>query len=867
MTDNATLPDTVAESPAAAPGSTTGLTSADVTSLREKFGFNDIPEEKKNPLLKFLGYFWGPIPWMIEIAAILSAVISHWEDFAIILLLLMTNAVVGFLQERKAENAIELLKKQLAPNAQALRDGKWQEIPARELVPGDLVHIRLGDIVPADAVLGKGKYLLVDESALTGESLPVEKKPGDTVYSGSIARQGEMDASVATIGGNTFFGKTARLVQAKSPRSHFKAAVERIGNYLIYLAIALVSIVVIVALLRSASLLETLQFSLILVVAAIPAALPAVLTVTLVVGATALAKREAIVSRLTAIEELAGMDILCADKTGTITQNSISIGEIRTFSGISEQDVIIAAALASKKESNDPIDKAILDKEISITTSDEPSTQGYDVIDYVPFDPVSKYAKATVRNAEGAEEEVAKGAPQAIAALVGASGKEPATAAEPAGIYDEEPAEPAGASVKVPVVPLETSGKEVTEPKGIYDEEPSGAVGTYGDDPAVLNAWVLEFAEKGYRALGVARKGSDGTWQYLGLIGLFDPPREDSAATVAEAKKLGVNVKMVTGDHIAIAKEISAKVGLGQNIIPRTALIAGDGEGALKQLEAADGFAQVHPEDKFNIVKALQAGDHIVGMTGDGVNDAPALRAADTGIAVAGANDAAKSAADIVLTKPGLSVIIDAIQRSREIFRRMENYAVYRIAETVRVLIFLTICIVVLNFYPVTALMIVVLAILNDLPIMMIAFDNAPVAPKPVRWQMNRILTLATILGIFGVVSSFILLWVAREYFHLDTGIIQTLIFLKLAVAGHMTIYLARTGQQHFWERPFPSLALFGTAEITQIGATLIAIYGVFVMTPIGWGLALIVWGYALVAFVISDQIKVRLFKKIHPYS
>ncbi|MCG7853293.1 MAG: HAD-IC family P-type ATPase, partial [Methanosarcinaceae archaeon] len=315
MTENATPPDMAAESPVAAPGSTTGLTRAEVTALREKFGFNDIPVEKKNPLLKFLGYFWGPIPWMIEIAAILSAVISHWEDFAIILLLLMTNAVVGFLQERKAENAIELLKKQLAPNARALRDGTWQEIPAHELVPGDLVHIRLGDIVPADAILGKGKYLLVDESALTGESLPVEKKPGDNVYSGSIARQGEMDASVTTIGGNTFFGKTARLLQAKSPESHFQAAVERIGNYLIILAIALVSIVIIVALMRSASLLETLQFSLILVVAAIPAALPAVMTVTLVVGATALAKKEAIVSRLTAIEELAGMDILCADKT------------------------------------------------------------------------------------------------------------------------------------------------------------------------------------------------------------------------------------------------------------------------------------------------------------------------------------------------------------------------------------------------------------------------------------------------------------------------------------------------------------------------------------------------------------------------
>ncbi|MEN6611649.1 MAG: plasma-membrane proton-efflux P-type ATPase [Methanoregulaceae archaeon] len=782
-----------------------GLTSPEVTNLRVRFGFNDIPVEKKNPFLKFLSYFWGPIPWMIETAAILSAAISHWDDFAIILLLLMTNAVVGFFQERKAENAIELLKKQLAPNARVIRDGRWQEIPAREIVPGDIVHIRLGNIVPADAVLLNGNYLLLDESALTGESLPVEKKAGDTVYSGSIVRQGEMDASVTTIGGNTFFGKTARLVQTKSPRSHFQAAVERIGNFLIVLAIALVSIVVIFALTRSASLLDTLQFALILVVAAIPAALPAVMTVTLAVGAVALAKKDAIVSRLSAIEEMAGMDILCSDKTGTITQNSISIGDIRTFPGISEQDVIVAAALASRRESNDPIDAAIFSRydHLTIKPDSRPET-----LDFVPFDPVAKFSKATVREQPDNTFSVAKGAPQAIALIAGTDGVLSST----------------------------------------------------------LDGWVTGFAEKGFRALGVAKTDDAGTWRYLGLIGLFDPPREDSAATITEAERLGVNVKMVTGDHIAIAHEIAGQVGLGRNIFSRTALISGDGEEYRRQLESADGFAQVLPEDKFQIVKVLQEGDHIVGMTGDGVNDAPALREADAGIAVAGATDAAKSAADIVLTEPGLSVIVDAIERSREIFRRMENYAVYRIAETVRVLIFLTLCIVLLDFYPVTALMIVVLAILNDLPIMMIAFDNAPVAAKPVRWQMNRILTLATILGILGVVSSFILLWVAREYFHLDAGVIQTLIFLKLAVAGHMTIYLARTGQQHFWERPFPSLALFGTAEITQIAATIIAIYGVF-MTPIGWQLALIVWGYAFLAFLVNDQIKVWLFRKIHPYS
>jgi H+-transporting ATPase len=782
-----------------------GLTGQEVDRIRQQSGFNDIPEERKHPLVKFIGYFWGPIPWMIEIAAILSAYITHWDDFSIILLLLIINAVVGFLQERKAENAIELLKQRLAPNARVMRDGKWLDLPARELVPGDLVHVRLGDIVPADLRLLQGNYLLCDESALTGESLPVEKKSGDEAYSGSIVRQGEMDARVTKTGTETFFGKTTRLLQVKPPRSHFQKAVERIGNYLILLAIVLVSIVFAVSVFRSESLPSTLQFALVLIVAAIPAALPAVLTVTLAAGAIALAKKEAIVSRLTAIEELAGMDILCSDKTGTITKNAISIGGIRTCDGITEQEVVIAAALASSAESNDPIDQAILTRFDSLPGGGSPVPEQ---TGFTPFDPVSKFSKANVVDVSGKSYEVAKGAPQAIASLAG----------------------------------------------------------TTRAANSVIDQWILEYAKKGFRALGVAKTDSSGHWQYLGIIGLFDPPREDSAATIAEARNLGIQVKMVTGDHVAIAEEISGQVGLGTDILPQSAFISGDGKDALAQLEQADGFAQVFPENKFLIVKILQGGDHIVGMTGDGVNDAPALREADSGIAVAGATDAAKSAADIVLTKPGLSVIIDAIEQSRAIFRRMENYAVYRIAETVRVLIFLTLCIVFLDFYPVTALMIVFLAILNDLPIMMIAYDNAPAAPKPVRWQMNRILTTASILGILGVVSSFLLLWLAREYFHLGAGVIQTLIFLKLAVAGHMTIYLARTGQAHFWERPLPSLALFGTAEITQVVATLIAIYGVF-MTPVGWILALIVWGYALGFFVINDLIKVKLFRIIHPYS
>jgi len=374
----------------------------------------------------------------------------------------------------------------------------------------------------------------------------------------------------------------------------------------------------------------------------------------------------------------------------------------------------------------------------------------------------------------------------------------------------------------------------------------------------VVNA----FASKGYRALGVARTDSEGKWQYVGLIALYDPPREDSAETIKTAHEMGVEVKMVTGDHVAIAKEIAHRVNLGSNIIPASEFIDKPDEEAKKIIEQVDGFAQVFPEHKYKIVEMLQAGEHIVGMTGDGVNDAPALKKADAGIAVAGATDAAKSAADIVFTLPGISVIIDAVEESRKIFQRMNNYAVYRIAETIRVLIFLTLSILIFNFYPVTAIMIVLIALLNDGPIMTIAYDNVKIARRPVRWNMSEVLVLATYLGLIGVVASFALFFIADRLLHYDRITIQTFMFLKLTVAGHLTIFLTRTGKYHFWESPYPSKPLFWSAVSTKVLATLLAVYGVF-MTPIGWKLAGFVWAYALIAFVITDYLKVYLFKWI----
>jgi H+-transporting ATPase len=778
-----------------------GLSSSDAQALLQQYGPNEITEKKVSPLLKFLIYFWGPIPWMIEAAVILSAVLQRWDDFGVIFALLLLNAVVGFWQEHKADTAIELLKQRLALKARVLRDGRWMEIAARELVPGDVVRVRLGVIVPADIKLIEGDYLQADESALTGESLPVEKKDGDVAYSGSIVRQGEMLGLVFATGMNTYFGKTARLVETAKTRSHFQTAVIKIGNYLIVMAVGLVSIVFLAAVYRHEKLLDTLQFSLVLIVAAIPAALPAVLTVTMAVGATALAKKEAIVSKLVSIEEMAGVDVLCSDKTGTITKNELKVGEVRPFGDFKEEDVLLTAVLASPEEGLDAIDDAIITHSKGLKEVVE-ALGRYKGVSFKPFDPVSKRTESTVEDGSGQRIKVSKGAPQVILSLA--------------------------------------KNKDAIA--------------------STVDECVNEFASKGYRALGAARTDSRGNWQFMGLIALFDPPREDSAQTIKTAQSMGLNVKMVTGDHLAIAKEIAKRVNLGTNIIVASEFIDKAADQAREIIEKVDGFAQVFPEHKYRIVELLQAKGHIVGMTGDGVNDAPALKKADAGIAVAGATDAAKSAAEIVFTRPGLSVIIDAIEESRKIFQRMTNYAVYRIAETIRVLIFLTLSILIFNFYPVTAIMIVLLAILNDAPIMAIAYDNVKIAERPVRWNMREVLNLATFLGIIGVLASFLLFFIAESWLQVDRTTIQSFMFLKLAVAGHLTIFLTRTGKDHFWDTPYPSAPLFWSAVATKVLATLMVVYGVF-MSPIGWELAGLIWGYALAWFVLTDYLKVLYYR------
>lgn len=773
-----------------------GLTEAEAAKRLAQYGQNGLAEHDVSVVERLAHFFWGPIPWMIEVAAVLSAVLGHWADLAIILAMLFINAGVGFWQEFKADNAITLLKRRLALKARVRRDGVWKDIEARLLVPGDVVHVKLGNIVPADLKLTDGAYLSVDQAALTGESLPVDKKVGDDAYSGSIARQGEMSGVVTATGMNTYFGKTAHLVEQAKSVSHFQRAVLHIGNFLIIITVGLVFVIGLAALFRRDPAVETVQFALILTIASIPVALPAVLSVTMAIGAERLAKFKAIVSRLVAIEEMAGMDMLCSDKTGTLTKNELILGDLEPAAGVARDDLILAAVLASRRDAPDAIDAAIL-----AGVSANQQLDRYTVKAFHPFDPVVKRAEVDIEQ-NGRNFKVAKGAPQVIVHLC----------------------------------------------------EPDA------DQRNGISASVARDAARGFRTLGVARTDESGKWQFLGLLPLFDPPRDDCADTIATARSMGVDIKMVTGDHEAIAKEIARQLKLGQNIVVADSIFGlSDAGEQLSRIIAADGLARVLPEHKFKIVKALQGAGHIVGMTGDGVNDAPALKQADVGIAVSGATDAARAAADLVLTAPGLSVITRAIEEARRIFERMNSYAIYRIAETIRLLLFMTASILVFNFYPVTAIMVVLLALLNDLPIMMIAYDNAPMAAKPVRWDMTRVLIIASVLGTYGVIESFGLFWIVRNYLHLSFPVAQALIFLKLLVSGHMTIYLTRN-KGPVWERPWPSWKLVVPCEATQLVGTLVVVYGGLV-APTGWPLAIMVWGYTLVSFAVASTVKIGVYR------
>jgi H+-transporting ATPase len=615
-----------------------GLTDSDAARLLQKYGYNELTQETISPFMKFLTYFVGPIPFLMEAATIISFIVFVYEEavqiptdpatWIVLLFLLVLNGFMGWREETNAGNAIDALKAALAPQARVKRNGRWVELPAKELVPGDLVILKLGDIVPADSKLGEGQPMEVDQAALTGESLPVTVFPGDVVYSGSVIKRGELHATVYATGSNTFFGKAAQLVASVESRGHLQMVLLKIAYFLMSIGTVLVVVLFLIRVVaQHAFWVTALVQALVLLVASIPIAMQVVTTATMAVGARGLAEHKAIVARLASIEELAGMTILCSDKTGTLTKNKLTLDTPTTFYG-TDEECIFASALCAKWEGQDAIDFCLTN-----AVPNQDHLKAHKQTDFIPFDPVIKRTESTILTPDGKKFRCTKGAPQVIADLA-------------------------------------HNADEISD--RVHDV-------------------IEEFGSRGYRAIGVAQTNDNDEWEFMGLIPLFDPPRDDTKQTIESALDLGVEVKMITGDHLTIAKETSRRLGMGTNIYT-TEMITDPSKSEAQLMElavTADGFAQVFPEHKFQIVELIQKTGRLCGMTGDGVNDAPALKKADVGIAVEGATDAARAAADIVLVEPGLSVIITALIKSREIFQRIKAYVIYRISATFQLLLFM----------------------------------------------------------------------------------------------------------------------------------------------------------------------------------
>ncbi|ESW99607.1 Plasma membrane ATPase [Ogataea parapolymorpha DL-1] len=757
-----------------------GLTSEEVAKRRKKFGPNQMAEEKENLVLKFCMFFIGPIQFVMEAAAILAAGLEDWVDFGVICGLLMLNACVGFIQEYQAGSIVDELKKTLANTATVIRDGHPVEIPASEVVPGDILQLEDGVVIPADGKLVSDEcFLQVDQSALTGESLAVDKRSGDPTFSSSTVKRGEALMIVTATGDSTFVGRAAALVnKASGGQGHFTEVLNGIGTTLLVLVIVTLLVVWTSAFYRTAKIVRILRYTLAITIVGVPVGLPAVVTTTMAVGAAYLAKKQAIVQKLSAIDSLAGVEILCSDKTGTLTKNKLSLHEPYTVEGVEPDDLMLTACLAAsrKKKGLDAIDKAFLKSLINYPRARAALTK-YKMLEFQPFDPVSKKVTAYVESPEGERIICVKGAPLFV---------------------------------------LKTVQEDHPIPEDILEKYENK---------------VAEFASRGFRSLGVARKRGEGHWEILGIMPCMDPPRDDTAKTVNEAKELGLRVKMLTGDAVGIAKETCRQLGLGTNIFDADRLgLSGGGDLSGSELfdfvENADGFAEVFPQHKYNVVEILQKRGYLVAMTGDGVNDAPSLKKADTGIAVEGASDSARSAADIVFLAPGLSAIIDALKTSRQIFHRMYAYVVYRIALSLHLEIFLGLWIAILN-ESLNIDLVVFIAIFADVATLAIAYDNAPFDQKPVKWNLPRLWGMSIVMGVILAIGTWITLttmFLPKGGIIQNFGSIDGVLFLQISLTENWLIFVTRaTGP--FWSS-IPSWQLSGAVLIVDIIATMFTLFG-----------------------------------------
>ncbi|XP_068331452.1 plasma membrane ATPase 4 [Pyrus communis] len=807
-----------------------GLTADEGANRLQVFGPNKLEEKKESKLLKFLGFMWNPLSWVMEAAALMAIVLANgdgrppdWQDFVGIVVLLVINSTISFIEENNAGNAAAALMAGLAPKTKVLRDGRWTEQDASILVPGDIISIKLGDIVPADARLLEGDPLKIDQSALTGESLPVTKNPSDEVFSGSTCKQGEIEAVVIATGVHTFFGKAAHLVDSTNQVGHFQKVLTAIGNFCICsIALGILIEIIVMYPIQRRKYRQGIDNLLVLLIGGIPIAMPTVLSVTMAIGSHRLSQQGAITKRMTAIEEMAGMDVLCSDKTGTLTLNKLTVDRnlIEVFAkGVEKEHVMLLAARASRTENQDAIDAAI----VGMLADPKEARAGIREIHFLPFNPVDKRTALTYIDSDGNWHRASKGAPEQILTLCNC--------------------------------------KE--------------------DFKKRVHAVIDKFAERGLRSLAVARqqvpektKESQGApWQFVGLLPLFDPPRHDSAETIRRALNLGVNVKMITGDQLAIGKETGRRLGMGTNMYPSSALLGQDKDAAIASLpvdeliEKADGFAGVFPEHKYEIVKRLQERKHICGMTGDGVNDAPALKKADIGIAVADATDAARGASDIVLTEPGLSVIISAVLTSRAIFQRMKNYTIYAVSITIRI-VFGFMFIALIWKFDFAPFMVLIIAILNDGTIMTISKDRVKPSPQPDSWKLREIFATGIVLGGYMALMTVVFFWLMRDTdFFSDKFHVRSLsnrpeqmmaaLYLQVSIVSQALIFVTRSRSWSFVERP--GLLLLGAFMIAQLVATLIAVYANWGFARIegaGWGWAGVIWLYSIVTYVPLDLLK-----------
>ena len=780
----------------------TGLASAEVDVRRKEYGFNEVAVQKGHPVLKFLAKFWGLSAWMLELIMVLSAVLGKYSDLAVVTALLVVNAVLSFVQEQRAAGVVETLRQRLQVNARVRRDASWQVVPARELVPGDIVRVRSGDIIPADVKLLTGS-LSVDQSALTGESKDVDKTPGEVLSSGSVVRHGEGNGVVMLTGAKTYFGRTTDLVQQARPKLHIEAVVAKVVRWLFVIVGVLLGLVVVMSLIRGAPLVEMVSLMLVLLMSAVPVALPVMFTVSMAVGSKELAKRGVLVTRLSAAEDAATMDVLCVDKTGTITINQLAVTGVIPLKGATDADVLFAGALASQEANQDPIDLAFLAaaKERHVFDGRPAVTP----VSFAPFDAKNRRTEAVVEQS-GQRIRLMKGAVRTIAQTCG-------------------------------LQPAEIDA---------------------------LEARVGESALKGYRTLAVARGPETGTPALVGLVTLYDPPRPDAKQLIVTLRDLGVAVKMLTGDALAVASEIARGVGLPniRRVADLKTASAQAGNEAVDLLAGADGFAEVFPEDKYIVVQHLQAAGHVTGMTGDGVNDAPALRQAEVGIAVSTATDVAKGAASVVLTEPGLTNIVTLVEQGRTIYQRILTWVINKISRTILKAAFVAIAFVATGKFVVSAFAMLLLVFMTDFAKIALATDHVQPSRKPETWNIGGFIVVSVVLGVAMVAETLLLLWLGWSHFGLaaNDNALYTFSFLMLLYFAVFSVVSARE-RRWFWTT-MPSKTLLAALVADALTGTALTFVGLPDLMPLPWGQTLAIFAYAMVScLVVNDALKVALIK------